>query len=104
MSDGLGLSIGQTNLVAAPAGRPPVSRRSILTLFPDRPAEVGIPAQPSGLVLTGFVERVGDPIPLVAPDGSAHRGEAVLAEALEAMARTAGGGNPVVIAAPAHWG
>ena len=104
MSNGLGLSIGQTNLVAVPAGRPPVSRRAILTLFSDRPAEVGIPTQPGGLVLTGFVERVGDPIPLVASDGSAHRGEAVLAEALDAMARTAGGGSPVVVAAPAHWG
>jgi len=100
----LGLSIGQTNLVAVPAGRPPVSRRAILALYPDRPAEVGIPTQPGGLVLTGFVERVGDPIPLIAPDGSAHRGEAVLAEALDSMARTAGGGAPIVIAAPAHWG
>ncbi|CAM5742044.1 Hsp70 family protein [Mycolicibacterium aubagnense] len=70
MSNGLGLSIGQTNLVAVPAGRPPVSRRAILSLYPDRPAEVGIPTQPGGLVLTGFVERVGDPIPLIAPDGS----------------------------------
>ena len=104
MSNGLGLSIGQTNLVAVPAGRPPLSRRAILSLYPDRPAEVGIPTQPGGLVLTGFVERVGDPIPLIAPDGSAHRGEAVLAEALDAMARTAGGGSPIVIAAPAHWG
>ena len=56
----LGLSIGQTNLVAVPAGRPPLSRRAILALYPDRPAEVGIPTQPGGLVLTGFVERVGD--------------------------------------------
>ena len=63
----LGLSIGQTNLVAVPAGRPPLSRRAILALYPDRPAEVGIPTQPGGLVLTGFVERVGDPIPLIAP-------------------------------------
>ena len=34
MSNGLGLSIGQTNLVAVPAGRPPLSRRAILSLYP----------------------------------------------------------------------
>ena len=109
MSDSLGLSIGMTNLVAARIGRPPVMRRSILTLFSDRAPEVGVPGknpnlnQP-GMVLSGFVERVGDPVPLVAADGSAHRGERVLVEALDAMARTVGGGAPVAIAVPAHWG
>lgn len=110
MTEPLGLSIGMTNLVAARVGRPPVIRRAVLHLFGDRPAEVGVPAdnpnvgQPGGLVLSGFVDRVGDPVPLVAADGSAHRGELVLAEALEAMARTVDGGAPVAIAVPAHWG
>ena len=84
----LGLSIGATNLVAARVGRPPVMRRAVLTLFPDRAPEVGVAAEnPSlnqpGVVLTGFVERVGDPVPLVAEDGSSHRGERVLVEALD---------------------
>ena len=57
----------------------------------------------TGLVLSGFVERVGDPVPLVAADGSPHRGELVLVEALDAMARTVGGGARVSIAVPAHW-
>ena len=110
MSDSLGLSIGSTNLVAARVGRPPVMRRSILTLFDDRAPEVGVPSEfggnpgQSGMVLSGFVERVGDPVPLVAADGSPHRGERVLVEALDAMARTVGGGAPVAIAVPAHWG
>ncbi|WP_156744599.1 Hsp70 family protein, partial [Mycobacterium sp. E740] len=109
MSDSLGLSIGSTNLVAARVGRPPVMRRSILTVFDDRAPEVGIPGEnpnlnQPGTVLSGFVERVGDPVPLVAADGSPHRGERVLVEALDAMARTVGGGAPVVIAVPAHWG
>ena len=38
MNDSLGLSIGMTNLVAARIGRPPVMRRSVLTLFNDRAA------------------------------------------------------------------
>ncbi|OBK75719.1 Hsp70 family protein, partial [Mycobacterium sp. 1274761.0] len=109
MSDSLGLSIGATNLVAARVGRPPVIRRAVLTLFPDRVPEVGVPAEnpalnQPGVALTGFVERVGDPVPLVAADGSSHRGEAVLADALDAMARTVDGGAPVAIAVPAHWG
>src|SRR6202048_4060434 len=111
MSDALGLSIGMTNLVAARFGSPPVIRRSVLTLFNDRAAEVGVPieyrANPNdihqGLVLSGFVERVGDPVPLVAADGSPHVGERVLVEALDAMTRTVGGGAPVAIAVAAHW-
>ena len=38
LSDALGLSIGTTNLVAARPGGPPVSRRSVLTLWGNRPA------------------------------------------------------------------
>lgn len=114
---GLGLSVGTTNLAAVRAGRTPVSRRSVLTLWENRPAEVGVPSQnpeltspnltASGLVLRGFVERVGDPVPLVAADGSAHQGEVLVATALEAMARAVGNGGapgPVVVAVPAHWG
>lgn len=117
MSDALGLSIGTTNLVAVRPGRQPLIRRSVLTLWDDRPAEVGVPSQnpeltsPNltqvGLVLRGFVERVGDPVPLVAADGSTHRGEALVAAALDAMARAAEDGIPpaaVAVTAPAHWG
>ncbi len=109
MSDSLGLSIGMTNLVAARVGRPPVMRRAVLTLLSGRAPEVGIPGEnpalnQPGVTLTGFVERVGDPVPLIAEDGSAHSAERVLVEALDAMARTVGGGSPVAIAVPAHWG
>ncbi|MDT5328556.1 MAG: hypothetical protein QOF25_5708, partial [Mycobacterium sp.] len=106
MSDALGLSVGTTNLVAASGSSAPITRRSVLTLFNDRGPEVGEYSgsnQPR-LVLTGFVERVGDPVPLVASDGSSHRGEIVLVEALDGMARAVGGGSPVTIAVPAHWG
>ncbi|MCH9709385.1 MAG: Hsp70 family protein [Actinomycetia bacterium] len=116
MSEPLGLSIGMTNLVAARVGRPPVLRRSILTLFTGRAPEVGVSAQETsessgnldrgmpGVVLNGFVERVGSSAPLVAPDGSIHRGEQVLAAALEAMAHLVDGGSPIAVATPAHWG
>ena len=105
----LGLSIGATNLVSARVGHPPVMRRAVLTLSDNRPPEVGVhdenpAAERQGVVLSGFVERVGDPVPLVAEDGSSHRAEQVLVEALGAMADTVGGGRSVAIAVPAHWG
>lgn len=108
MSDSLGLSIGVANLVAARAGGNPVPRSSVLTLFGRRPAEVGLPEEnpnlnEPGLVLRGFVERVGDQAPLVATDGTKYQGAALTVVALDAMARTVGYGAPVTIAAPAYW-
>ncbi|MFN3005740.1 Hsp70 family protein [Mycolicibacterium wolinskyi] len=110
MRDCLGLSVGTTNLVAI-TDQAPILRRTVLTLFGHRRPEVGVPGEnpqltEPGLVITDFVERVGDPVPLVAPDGSAHRGVDLLAEAVEAMTRAA---SPVrrpdtsVLAVPAHW-
>jgi Hsp70 protein len=111
MSDSLGLSIGITNLVAARVGAPPVWRSAVLTLYPNRAPEVGVPSEnpnltEAGVVLSGFVERVGDPVPLVAPDGSTHHADRLLVEALDAMVHTVSAGPPtqVAIAVPAHWG
>ena len=123
MTDSLGLSIGMTNLVAARVGAAPVTRRAVLTLYPTRAPEVGVPAEnpnltEPGVVLSGFVERVGDPVPLVASDGSTHAADRLLVEALEAMAHTVDDGtamsrsreeqkagpSQVAIAVPAHWG
>jgi actin-like ATPase involved in cell morphogenesis len=107
MSDPLGLSIGTTNLVAARVGNQPVIRRSVLTLFGHAAPEVGVPsAHTDGIVLSGFVERVGDPVPLVAADGSSHHADQLLVDALQAMVY-ASGGQPspdTAIAVPAHWG
>ena len=107
MSDPLGLSIGTTNLVAARVGNQPVIRRSVLTVFGHAAPEVGVPsAHTDGIVLSGFVERVGDPVPLVAPDGSAHSADQLLVDALAAMV-AATGGEPSAqtsIAVPARWG
>jgi hypothetical protein len=108
MSESLGLSIGAANLVAARADSAPVTRSSVLTLFEQRPTEIGLPEEnptrtEPGLVLRGFVERVGDPAPLVAADGTKYLGEVLTVEAIEAMARTVGYGTPVTIAVPAYW-
>jgi molecular chaperone DnaK (HSP70) len=111
MNNPLGLSIGTTNLVVALAGSPPVRRRAVLTLFAHRVPEVGVPADnPNltelGVVMSGYVERIGDPVPLVAPDGSRYPAVTLLAEALEAMVRAVGAPTAsatATIAVPAHW-
>lgn len=107
MRNSLGLSIGATNLVAARDGGPPLTRASTMTLLPNRPPDLGVPPESSGgLLLADFVERVGDPVPLIASDGSRHHADRLVAEALDVMVRTAGNEGPVSdIAAtvPAHW-
>ena len=92
MSDPLGLSVGTTNLVAARVGNQPVTRRSVLTLGQ------------SGGTISGFVERVGDRVPLVTPDGTSYLAEQLLVEALDAMVQVGGGPSAdVTVAVPAHW-
>jgi Hsp70 protein len=88
----MGLSIGATNLAGTRDGQTAVVRPAELTLHGQR--------------LTGFVDRVGDPVPLVAPDGSKYRSEELLADALGSMAHAVTGGGPVsdvAVTVPAHW-
>ncbi len=108
MSHQLGLSIGTTNLVAARVGEPPMVRRAVLSLFRDRAPQVGLPADAvdDGVTLRGFVERVGDPVPMVASDGTAYHADQLVAEALDAMIEASGGEPPtgqLAISVPAHW-
>ncbi|MDQ2635830.1 MAG: molecular chaperone, partial [Actinomycetota bacterium] len=102
MSDGVGLSVGATNLAAVVVGRTAVSRSPVLTRYPHRPPEVGVPSEnprlnERGLILTDFVDRVGDPVGIVAADGTTHQADKVLADALRAMLRTVGSAGPVAV-------
>ena len=112
MSDGVGLSVGATNLAAVVVGRTAVTRSPVVTLYPHRPPEVGVPSEnpnltERGLIITDFVDRVGDPVGIVAADGSTHLADKVLADALRAMLYAVGRGRPpaepVAITYPAHW-
>jgi actin-like ATPase involved in cell morphogenesis len=105
----IGLSIGATNLAAVTADRS-VTRKPVLTLYGQRPPEVGLPSEnpqldEPGLVITDFVNRV--PGRVVASDGSTHRSEVLVADALRALvyAATNGGAPPesIVVTHPAHW-
>ena len=88
----LGLAVGATNLAGTGAGHRPVVRPATVALQP-------------GLTLAGFVDRVGDPVPIVAADGSQHRPEMLLAEALDRVARSSAMApvSEVGVAVPAHW-
>jgi hypothetical protein len=114
MADGVGLSVGATNLTAVAVGRAAVTRSSVVTVFPDRPLEVGVPGEnprlnsdERGLVISDFVDRVGDPVGIVASDGSIHRGEELLADALGAMlyevTNGRGTADQIAVTYPAHW-
>ena len=99
MSDGVGLSVGATNLAAVVVGRTAVTRSPVVTLYPHRPPEVGVPSEnpnltERGLIITDFVDRVGDPVGIVAADGSTHMADKVLADALRAMLYAVGRGRP----------
>ncbi|BBY19888.1 Hsp70 family protein [Mycobacterium stomatepiae] len=115
MSDGatpaLGLSIGATNFAAVTADHG-ITRKPVITLFRERLPEIGVPGEnprldQPGLVITDFVDRVGDPIGIVAADGTVHRSEVLAADGLRALAYAAtnGGGLPenVAVTHPAHW-
>jgi hypothetical protein len=110
MSDGVGLLVGATNLAAVVVGRAAVTRSPVVTLYPHRPPEVGVPSEnpnltERGLIITDFVDRVGDPVGIVAADGSTHLADKVLADALRAMLYTVGSppAGPVAVSYPAHW-
>ncbi|MBB5162040.1 Hsp70 family protein [Mycobacterium sp. AZCC_0083] len=88
----LGISIGATNLVAT-SGSQAVVHPAVL-----RTAQGGW--------LSGFVDRIGDPVPLVASDGSTHRPEALLTEALEVVTSALPNAemvSAVAVTVPAHW-
>jgi actin-like ATPase involved in cell morphogenesis len=115
MADGersaLGLSVGATNLAAVTADRS-VTRKPVLTLYRQRPPEVGVPSEnpklnEPGLVITDFVDRVGDPAGIAAADNTTHRSETLVADALRALAYTATDGralpDAVAVTHPAHW-
>src|SRR5882757_1602947 len=88
----LGISIGATNLVAT-SGSQAVVHPAVL-----RTAQGGW--------LSVFVDRIGDPVPLVASDGSTHRPEALLTEALETVTSALPNAemvSDVAVTVPAHW-
>jgi hypothetical protein len=84
----------------------------VLTRFPHRPPEVGLPSEnpeldERGLIITDFVDRIGDPVGIVASDGSSHAAAELLADALcsllYAVTRGQAPVDPVGVTYPVHW-
>ncbi|CAJ1582008.1 Hsp70 family protein [[Mycobacterium] wendilense] len=88
----VGLSVGTTTLTAVTSDNA-VRRPPVLTV--------------GEATITDFVDRVGDPVGILAADGSSHRAERVLAEALRQTAYAATRGRPLpaltAVAVPAYW-
>jgi len=112
MAEAVGLSIGAARFAGVQLGRAPVTRESVLTLYQDRSPELGVPGENSNvnapaMVVTGFVDRVGDPVGMVAADGSMHHGELLVADALRELCYTVTGGRPPAaplrVTYPTHW-
>lgn len=126
MSGSLGIKIGTTGFASAAvaaqaragaSGRcaprlETTQHQATLIMTPGTAptlARVGSSARPvqSGLAITGFVDRVGDPIDLIAADGSAHRPEDLVAGAVHYLTRYSAGaftGAPAIAATcPSHW-
>src|SRR4029077_6647474 len=108
----LGLSVGATNLAAVTADHA-LTRKPVLTLYRQRAPEVGVPSEnprldEPGLGISDFVDRVGEPVGIVAADCSVHRSDALVAGGLRALAYAATGGRTlpegVAVTYPAHWG
>ncbi|WP_433526898.1 Hsp70 family protein [Nocardia pseudovaccinii] len=123
MSGSLGIKIGTADFVTAAdaasggserrAPRPQTTQHQATLIMPQGMAPtlspIGSGTRPAhmGLVVTGFVDRVGDPIDLVAADGSAHRPEKLVASAVQYLTRYSAGvfaGPPTIAATyPSYW-
>nr|WP_245835843.1 Hsp70 family protein [Mycobacterium rhizamassiliense] len=63
-------------------------------------------ASDPGVLMCGFVERIGDSVALVSSDGSTHDPDLLMVEALDAMVLEAGAdaaNSEISIAVPGHW-
>jgi hypothetical protein len=111
----MGMSVGATTLAAVTADRA-ITRRPVLTLFRDRPSQIGMPSENSavtadlderGLVVTDFVDRVGGGGRVAAGEGPTHGADQLPGAGLHALAYAATEGRPippaVAVTHPAHW-
>ncbi|WP_165448929.1 Hsp70 family protein [Nocardia cyriacigeorgica] len=114
----LGITVGSANSVAVLAsrdGEPGIDSAAVLThptvlrLVPGAPALFGSEAIDSGrhapgVRIDGFVSRVGDPVPMLADDGTSHTASDLVTTAIARLVdEAADAGATVVACHPAHW-
>ncbi|MBA4024684.1 MAG: Hsp70 family protein [Gordonia sp.] len=108
MGTALGLKIGSTTCVAVPADEAgPVGGVVVsgpyLDLTPDQ--EPSLAETAGAHRITGFVDRVGDPVALLGDDGAQYTGQDLYAAAMSALAAEADRWNAdqIVVAIPNDW-
>ncbi|GAB16781.1 hypothetical protein GOEFS_014_00230 [Gordonia effusa NBRC 100432] len=108
----LGVAIGAGNLIAAAHPGAATRWTTQLSVAPHVAPEAGLPEEnprvrPDGMVLTGFVERVGDPVPISGPGGQSFPAAQLTVDAVKSLVRsqlTGGETSPaLVLACPAYW-
>lgn len=108
----LGVALGAGNLTAAVHPGAVTRWTTQLSLAPHVPPEAGLPEEnprvrTDGLTFSGFVERVGDPVPIAGPGGQTFAAEVLLLDAVKSLVRAQLAGfdapPPLVIACPAYW-
>ncbi|WMM71960.1 Hsp70 family protein [Rhodococcus pyridinivorans] len=112
MYSGLGVTIGAVNSVALTVlGQPRAGDPSVLSVptelhLPEGGAFVlgaGTPA-PGAQVFSGYAARVGDPVGILADDGSTYLGEDLVASTVACLQyRTGTSDVPTMLAHPAAW-
>ncbi|MFC9437833.1 Hsp70 family protein [Nocardia sp. NPDC057030] len=112
----LGITVGSSNSVAVAAagngGDDVVTQPSVLRLAADAPPALGASARAGGrhssdVLLEGFLARVGDPVDMLAEDGSAHSAADLVSAAIgcliDEIGTRAGEPGSTVACHPAWW-
>ncbi|QCQ92538.1 Hsp70 family protein [Rhodococcus sp. SGAir0479] len=120
MAAGLGIAVGTTNSVIAVAPDHASatdetaavhSRPTALSVPTDgAPVLAGLDVSPTGTRVTGYVERVGDPVGLLDDSGRVHRGEDLFAATVTGLIATVhdegddtASADAVVVTHPTAW-
>lgn len=115
MPRALGIGIGSVDAVAAVAANESdaavLTRRAALHLGPDGVPLLGEkPSDPAYVSVSGFADRVGDPVGILADDGATYSGEDIMATAVNCLIHAAhdahpelSGDAPVTVVHPTVW-
>ncbi|NEW59575.1 Hsp70 family protein, partial [Nocardia cyriacigeorgica] len=114
----LGITVGSANSVAVMAtrdGEPGIDSERVLThptvlrLDADGSTIFGTEAATGGrhapgVRIDGFLARVGDPVAMLAADGTSHSASSLVATAIARLVEEASDGDATIVAChPAHW-
>ncbi|MGW4479479.1 Hsp70 family protein [Rhodococcus triatomae] len=114
MATGLGLTVGSMQSTAAlaadPAARgdgtvPDPQTHTVRTALALDGSGVSLlhEGDAAAVVVSGFANRVGDPVALIADDGSTHTGTDLVAATVRCLVDTAPATDAVAVAHPAVW-